>query len=94
MIRRYLFLYFVCLTIPLFLGATVWQSVRYGRLEREIKELETAQVKWVESNITLIAAVAFYSSPERLEFVARDELHLSKILPENVLQINIREGRP
>ncbi|GHV67496.1 hypothetical protein AGMMS49928_04630 [Spirochaetia bacterium] len=93
MIRRYLFLYFVCLSIPLFLGATVWQSVRYARLERELKNLETAQVKWVESNIQLIAAVAHYSSPERLEYVARYELGLTKILPENVLQIKIEKAR-
>ena len=93
MIRRYVLLYFICLTIPLFLGASVWQSIRYAKLERELANLETAQVKWVESNVQLIAGIAYYSAPARVEYVARHILGLSKVLPENVLQIRI-EKRP
>jgi cell division protein FtsL len=91
--KRHLFLYFVALTIPLFLGLTAWQSNRYAALQREIKRLEEAQAEWVESNRRLIAGIAVLSSPERIENIARKDLGLTKIEPEDVLQIKIGEGK-
>jgi cell division protein FtsB len=94
MMRRCVFLYFVCLSLPLMLGASVWQSVRYARLERELAALEADQAKWVESNKQLIAGIAVYSSPKQVEYIARTDLGLEKAAPENVLQIRIEgEGR-
>ncbi|GHV45282.1 hypothetical protein AGMMS50268_00530 [Spirochaetia bacterium] len=92
MIRRYLLLYFVCLTIPCLLGLVAWQSARYSALEREISRLETAQEEWVESNKRLIAGIAVLSSSERIENIARNDLNLVKIQPEDVLQIKIEGG--
>ncbi|MDR2133992.1 MAG: septum formation initiator family protein [Treponema sp.] len=91
--KRYLFLYFMVLTIPLFLGFNAWQSNRYIGLQREIKRLEEAQAEWVESNRRLIAGIAVLSSPERIEHIARQDLGLSKKKPEDVLQVKIGEGK-
>jgi cell division protein FtsL len=87
-----LFFYVLVLTIPLFLGLATWQSSRYGDLEREIKKLEKTQEEWVENNKRLIAGIAFLSSPDRIEHIARDELGLQKKQPEEVLLISINSS--
>jgi cell division protein FtsL len=90
--KRYVWLYFIALTLPLFLGLTVWQSTRYSGIKEEINRLEKVQADWVESNKRLIASIAVLSSPERIEYIARNELDLSRILPEDVLQVKIEGG--
>ncbi|GHV94135.1 hypothetical protein AGMMS50293_04550 [Spirochaetia bacterium] len=91
--RRYFFLYFAVITIPLFLGLTVWQSNRYSGLKEELGRLEEAQADWVESNKRLIAGIAVLSSPERIEHIAEKDLGLHKIRPEDVLQVRIEGGK-
>jgi cell division protein FtsL len=91
--KRYLLIYFAVITIPLFLGLAVWQSNRYRNMEQEIRRLEQLQSEWVEGNKRLIAANAVLSSPQRIEHIAQKELGLRKIRPENVLQVNITEGK-
>ena len=88
MIRRFFFYCFV-LSIPALLALSAWQSSRYGDLERELKKLEKTQEEWVENNKRLIAGIAFLSSPERIEHIARDQLGLKKKQPEEVLHISI-----
>ncbi|MDR1618414.1 MAG: septum formation initiator family protein [Treponema sp.] len=87
--RRIILLYLAALSIPAFLGLGAWQSSRYAGLERELKRLEAAQEEWIESNKRLIAAIAVLSSPERIEHIARNDLELRKIPPEEVLLIRI-----
>ena len=91
--KRYLLLYLIVLTIPLLLGLNAWQSSRYTSLQSEMKRLEDAQGEWVESNKRLIAGIAVLSSPKRIEHIARTELDLQKIRPENVLQIKLEGGK-
>jgi len=91
--KRYLLLYFLVLTIPLFPGLLVWQSNRYQNLKREIARLEQTQSEWVESNKRLIAGIAEYSSPQRIEYVALNHLDLRKIKPEYLLQVKITGGK-
>ena len=91
--RRYFIFYFAIITIPLFLGLTVWQSNRYGDLQAELGRLEKAQADWVESNKRLIAGIAVLSSPERIEHIAEKDLGLRKIRPEDVLQVRIEGGK-
>jgi cell division protein FtsL len=91
--KRYFLLYFVVITIPLFLCLIVWQSNRYRNLEKEISRLEQTQVEWVESNKRLIADIAEYTSPERIERIAANDLELKKIRPEHLLQVRIVEGK-
>ncbi|MDR2211035.1 MAG: septum formation initiator family protein [Spirochaetaceae bacterium] len=86
------FFYMMVFSVPLLLGLTTWQSSRYGDLEREIAKLEKTQEEWVENNKRLIAGIAFLSSPDRIEHIARNELGLSKKQPEEVLQISIDGG--
>ena len=87
--KRFIFVYFFAITIPLFCGLLVWQSARYTGLERELIKLEKIQGEWVESNKRLIAAIGVLSSAERIEQVAQHELKLTKKGPEEVLQIRI-----
>jgi len=90
--RRYFFLYLLVLTIPAFLSLLVWQSNRYQKLNRELLRLEQSQEEWIESNKRLIAGIAEYSSPQRIEQVAKYQLELKKIRPEHLLQVKIIEG--
>jgi len=92
MIRRFAPLYFFVLTIPLFLGIVAWQSVQYIELEKDVRSLEVVQNEWVNNNKKLIAGIAILSSASRIEQIAVRDLRLSKIRPENVLQIRIEGG--
>jgi len=89
--KRYALLYFIVLSIPLFLGIVAWQSVRYTELDRGVRRLEAAQEDWVENNKKLIAGIAVLSSSRRIEQVAVRDLGLVKIAPEDVLQVRIEE---
>jgi cell division protein FtsL len=91
--KNYLLLYFIVFTIPLFPGLLVWQSNRYQNLTRDIARLEQTQGEWVESNKRLIAGIAEYSSPQRIESVAVNRLDLRKIRPEYLLQVKITGGK-
>jgi cell division protein FtsL len=90
---KYFALYFMALTIPLFLGLNIWQSNRYADLKKEVIRLEEAQADWVEGNKRLIAAIAELSSPDRIEYIAQNEMGLRKIQPEKVLQVKIEGGK-
>ena len=92
MIKKYFLLYIMIFTIPLFLGLLVWQSHRYTVLSGELVRLEKTQKEWVESNRKFIAGIAEYSSPERIDNIARNQLELRKIQPEYFLQVRIRGG--
>jgi len=93
MVKRYLLLYFLVITIPLCLGLLVWQSNRYQNLVKELERLEQTQTEWIESNKRLIAGIGEYSSPERIEALAKSELDLQKIPPEYFLQVKIMGGK-
>ena len=87
--KRYLLIYVVALTIPAMLALVSWQAARYTDLEWELDALEAEQEECVEYNSRLIARIAMYSSSEQIERIARDQLGLIRVRPENVLQIRI-----
>jgi cell division protein FtsL len=91
--RRFLLLYFLALTLPLFFGISVWQSGKYLALQREVRSLEVIQEEWIESNKRLIAGIALFSSPDRIEHIAAEELGLRRKQPEEILQIRIENNR-
>jgi cell division protein FtsL len=91
--KRRFSLYFLAVTLPVFLALIVWQSNRYQDLSKETIRLEQTQIEWIESNKRLIAGITEYSSPERIEFIAVNQLGLKKIRPENLLQVKIIEGK-
>jgi cell division protein FtsL len=84
--------YFFVLTIPIFLGVLAWQSFRYTELESSVRRLEADQKELIVENRGLIAYAAVLSAPSRIEQIAVQQLGLSKILPENVLQVRIERG--
>jgi hypothetical protein len=91
--RRFVALYFLALTLPLFLGVSVRQFRKYAALQREVRGLEVIQEEWIESNKRLIAGIALFSSPDRIERIAAEELGLTRKQPEEILQIRIEGGR-
>ena len=91
--KRRILLYAIALTIPLILGLDSWQTARYARVDAELQALEEQQREWLESNKRLIAGIAVLGSSQRIERIARDELHLRKVEPEEVLQIGIERRR-
>jgi cell division protein FtsL len=93
MIKKYLLLYFMAVTMPLLLALITWQSNRYRDLDKELSRLEQTQGEWIESNKKLIAGITEYSSPYRIEYIAENQLDLRKIRPENLLQVKIVEGK-
>ena len=93
MIKKYLPLYFFVLSIPVLVCLMVWQSTRYRNLSRELVRLEQIQTEWIESNKRLIAGISEYSSPERIEDLAKNQLELQKIPPEYFLQVRILGGK-
>ena len=93
MIRRYALIYFIVISIPFFLGIAAWQSVRYAELDKKVRRLETVQEDWIENNRKLIAGIAVLSSASRIEQVAVNDLELSKMRPEDVLQVRIEGGQ-
>jgi cell division protein FtsL len=91
--RRLVLLYFLALTLPLFLGVAVRQSKQHAALQRELGRLEVTQEEWIESNKRLIAEIALLSSPGRIGRIAAEELRLTKKQPEEILQIRIENNR-
>jgi len=92
MIKKYLLLYFFAITIPIFLGLLVWQSNRYQSLTKDLVRLEQTQTEWIESNKRLVAGIAEYSSAQRIDNIAKNQLDLRKIPPEYYLQVRIMGG--
>jgi cell division protein FtsL len=82
-------MYFLVLTIPVFLGGLVRQSYKYDELKDTTNRLEKEQEDWVSKNRRLIADIALLSSSERIEQIVSSRLHLVKKQPEEVLQIRI-----
>lgn len=91
--RRFVLLYILALTLPLFFGVSLRQSGKYAALQREVRSLEVIQEEWVESNKRLIAGIALLSSPDRIERIAVEELDLTRKQPEEILQIRIEGSR-
>jgi cell division protein FtsL len=79
----------MALSLPLALGAVIWQSARYSTLKSEVKALVERQEEWVDNNKRLISDIAVLSSSARIEELARSNLMLEKKPPEDVLQVVI-----
>jgi cell division protein FtsL len=78
---------FMVVTIPLCLGAVVWQSTRYAALEKELVTLEKQQAQYIEENKRLQTEIAVLSSPERIEQMAKENPGLVKKTPEEIMQV-------
>jgi cell division protein FtsL len=65
----------------------VWGVFLNQKLSTDISELEMEQNEWLEKNKKLIAAIAVYSSPERVEKVAHEDLDLQKGDPDMMMEL-------
>jgi len=93
MIKKHLLVYFLVISLPLFLGLLIWQSNRYYDLSNDLIRLEQTQKEWIESNKRLVANIAEYSSAERIDNIAKNEFELKKVAPEYFLQVKITGGK-
>jgi cell division protein FtsL len=84
--RRLPILFVAMLVISLFFMGT-WQGFRYQQLVREIRSMEEEQKSWLEKNKKLIAGLAVFSSPERIEHIAREQLKLERIDRSRVIKV-------
>jgi cell division protein FtsL len=84
--RRLSILFVALLVVSLFFMGT-WQGFRYQQLVREVRALEEEQKSWLEKNKKLIAGLAVFNSPERIEHIARDELKLNRIDNSRVIKV-------
>ena len=70
-------------------GLTFCPSLWNPRLAREIRQMESEQKNWFEENKKLIAGIAIFSSPARVDRSAREELELTKRDAHDILRIRI-----
>lgn len=75
--------------VPILLFVNVYYAFRHGQLVREIELLETEQRELIEANKRAILAISVLSSPDRIGEIARDDLGLQRITPEQVDHIQI-----
>jgi len=79
--------------VPLMFFLEIWGVFYVQRVTDNIGKLETTQNEWLDKNKKLIAAIAVYSSPERVEKLAKDELGLMKISPDKILKIILSDEK-
>lgn len=87
MSKQALLTLFCVLSLPAMLFALLWQSGRFGRVEREIRQLQAAQQDYYDQNRRLIAQVAGEGSPEKISEIAEKRLQLIKDEDREVIRI-------
>ncbi len=65
-----LLLFLLVLVVSALFAGNTWHGVRYERLQREVKNMEEEQKEWLERNKKLIAGLAVFGSPVRIEKLA------------------------
>ena len=86
-IMKKILILILTLLVPFLLFFEVWGVFTNQQIQKEIDRLEVEQGEWLEKNKKLIAAIAVYSSPERVEMLVEKELDLKKPEPEDFLAI-------
>ena len=69
----------------------IWQTIQYNSLREKREELQTAMEQMRNENTALIAEVARLSSPERVMEIARDEMNMEPIRPEQIVTLNLND---
>jgi hypothetical protein len=93
MAKRYVLIFLMVLTIPLFLGLNTLQSNKCGDLRRELGRLQREQVEMMEKNREAAARVTEMLAAGKLEQDAREKMGLKKIQPEDIFLIRITGGK-
>jgi len=79
--------FLLALILPIMLFLEVWIVFHYNKMDDEIEKLEQTQNEWFEKNKKLIAAIALYSSPERIDKIVRENLFLKKIDSHRIFKV-------
>ncbi len=85
---------FVCilaLAIPALLVLNVLQAKQYAQLENDTKEIECRQYEVIEQNKRLVAEISKLSSPDRIEWIATNNLQMEKASPEDIIRVEIKD---
>jgi cell division protein FtsB len=82
-----IWIFSLALLLPTILFLEVWGVFRYNKVNEQIDQLEKEQNEWLERNKKLIAAIAVYSSPERIDKIVKEELDLDKLDPDRIVNI-------
>jgi hypothetical protein len=93
MVKRYVLIFIMVFTIPLFLGINTWQSNKCGDLRRELSRLEREQVEMMEKNREAAARITEMLAAGKLEQDAREKMGLKKMRPEDIFLIRITGGK-
>jgi len=91
--KRYAMIFFMALTIPLFLGLNALQSNKCSELKREINRIQQEQVELLEKNREVAARITELLATDKIEKDARERLGLKKKRPEDIFLINITGGK-
>ena len=91
--RFYIVFIIMVITIPVFLGINAGQSNICGSIKRDIRGLERLQENSVANNRIVAAEIADLMSIERLDNVARNNLGLRKMRPEEIRLIILGGGK-
>jgi cell division protein FtsL len=79
------------LLVPCFLLLEIWGVFRYDKLNDEVTKLEMEQADWLDQNKKVILGIAFYSSPERIDKIAKNDSKLGKTSEEGIIRIEFTE---
>ena len=88
-------LFALVFTIPVYVFLNIWQGFRFEEMAKRVQQMEREQNEWFERNKYLMASIAIYSSPVRIEQLA-PQLDLHRIDQSRVLRVQVgerREGR-
>jgi cell division protein FtsL len=79
------------LLVPCFLLLEVWGVFRYDKLGNEVAKIEQEQSDWIERNKKTILGIAYYSSPERVNKIVKNDLKLEKTSVSEFLKIEFSD---
>ncbi len=79
--------------IPLLFILYGLQADRYLSLQKEIKELETKQIKLVDENKKLITEISELSSSERISKIAENELGMHKAETDEIVRVEMMKKK-
>lgn len=85
-----LFKLVVLLFIPLSAFLAVYQVFRSQQLRNEISDLTEVQQSLFERNKRMLTNIAILKSPERIDKLAEEELHLEPITDDKIIHIDIK----
>jgi len=84
--RYYVLFILMILTIPVFLGVNVLQSIECGVIRNEIRKLEKSQEDCLNNNKAIAGEITDLLAIDKLEAEAK-KMGLQKVRPEDVLVI-------